>query len=66
MIPLKCRRDFTEDFLVYKLLNGFTDSPELAELLKLIPFSVPKIATRNFRCFYTETQVKNVIISTEC
>lgn len=45
---LKSRRNFIDAYFVHELLNGFKVSPEL---LQPIPFNVPQIVTRNFRCF---------------
>lgn len=44
----------------FKFLNNFTYNPEL---LQTFFYNVPQIATHNFRIFYTETRVKNVVLA---
>jgi len=55
MISLKSRHNFVDVYFMFKLLNNFTDNPEL---LQRISLNVTQIATRNVRSFYIVTQVK--------
>lgn len=58
--PLKSRRNFIDEYFFFKFLNNFTYNPEL---LQTFFYNVPQIATHNFRIFYTETRVKNIVLA---